>query len=50
MVTKTTHYTPTQLERLAKLSHDLNVGEADLLREAMDDLLIKYDVSDPFSR
>jgi len=50
MVTKTTHYTPTQLERLAKLSHDLNVGEADLLREAMDDLLIKYDVSDPFFR
>ena len=48
MVTKTTHYTPTQLERLAKLSHDLNVGEAELLREAMDDLLIKYAVSDPF--
>lgn len=50
MVTKTTHYTPTQLERLVKLSHDLNVGEADLLREAMDDLLIKYEVTDPFSR
>ncbi|HEY47141.1 MAG: hypothetical protein AMJ88_11230 [Anaerolineae bacterium SM23_ 63] len=42
--TKTTHYTPTQLERLAKLSEDIDVGEAELLREALDDLLSKYDV------
>lgn len=42
--TKTTHYTPTQLERLAKLAEDINVGEAELLREALDDLLSKYDV------
>jgi diguanylate cyclase (GGDEF)-like protein len=43
-VTKTTHYTPTQLERLEKLSKDIDVGEAELLREALDDLLSKYDV------
>jgi diguanylate cyclase (GGDEF)-like protein len=43
-VTKTTHYTPTQLERLAKLAEDIDVGEAELLREALDDLLRKYDV------
>lgn len=43
-VTKTTHYTPTQLERLEKLAEDIDVGEAELLREALDDLLGKYDV------
>jgi diguanylate cyclase (GGDEF)-like protein len=43
-VTKTTHYTPTQLERLEKLAIDIDVGEAELLREALDDLLSKYDV------
>jgi diguanylate cyclase (GGDEF)-like protein len=43
-VTKTTHYTPTQLERLEKLAKDIDVGEAELLREALDDLLSKYDV------
>lgn len=43
-VTKTTHYTPTQLERLEKLAEDIDVGEAELLREALDDLLSKYDV------
>jgi diguanylate cyclase (GGDEF)-like protein len=32
-VTKTTHYTPTQLERLEKLAEDIDVGEAELLRE-----------------
>lgn len=46
MVTKTTHFTPTQLERLASLSQESNIGEAELLREALDDLLIKYDVSE----
>jgi diguanylate cyclase (GGDEF)-like protein len=45
MSTKTTHYTLTQLERLAKLAREDNVGEAVLLREALDDLLIKYKVS-----
>ncbi|MCP4756109.1 MAG: GGDEF domain-containing protein [Proteobacteria bacterium] len=46
MATKTTHYTLTQLERLAKLAKEENVGEAVLLREALDDLLFKYKVSE----
>jgi diguanylate cyclase (GGDEF)-like protein len=46
MATKTTHYTLTQLERLARLAKEENVGEAALLREALDDLLYKYRVSD----
>jgi predicted signal transduction protein with EAL and GGDEF domain len=46
MATKTTHFTVTQLERLATLSKEEGVGEAVLLREALDDLLFKYRVSD----
>ena len=46
MATKTTHYTLTQLERLAKLSKEENTGEAILLREALDDLLFKYKISE----
>ncbi len=46
MVTKTSHYTQTQLERLAKLADARNLNEADLLREAMDELLTKYGVND----
>ncbi len=46
MVPKTTHYTQTQLERLAKLADERGVNEADLLREAMDDFLTKYGVND----
>ncbi len=46
MVPKTTHYTQTQLERLAKLAIERGVNEADLLREAMDDFLTKYGVND----
>jgi diguanylate cyclase len=45
MATKTTHFTITQLERLAKLASEEGVGEAVLLREALDDLLTKYKVS-----
>ena len=45
MTTKTTHYTVTQLHRLSHLAKDLGLGEADLLREALDDLLMKYRVS-----
>ncbi len=45
MVPKTAHYTQTQLERLAKLAEKEGVGEAVLLREALDNLLIKYEVS-----
>lgn len=45
MVPKTAHFTQTQLERLAKLAEAQGIGEAVLLREALDDLLIKYGVS-----
>lgn len=44
MVTKTSHYTEQQLKRLTKLSKKENIGEAILLREALDMLLTKYDV------
>ncbi|MHC5080130.1 MAG: diguanylate cyclase [Planctomycetota bacterium] len=43
MVTKTSHYTRGQLKRLNQLSKKEGVGEAVLLREALDDLLRKYD-------
>jgi diguanylate cyclase (GGDEF)-like protein len=42
MAPKTSHFTLTQLERLSSLSKEEGVGEAVLLREALDDLLIKY--------
>lgn len=38
MVTKTSHYTATQLERLAQLATSEKRIEASLLREALDDL------------
>jgi diguanylate cyclase (GGDEF)-like protein len=43
MVTKTSHYTPQQLQKLTELSKNLGAGEAVLLREALDLLLQKYD-------
>ena len=42
MVTKTSYYTRTQLERLAQLARALKRHEATLLREALDDVLKKY--------
>ncbi len=42
MVTKTSHYTQGQLERLSRLAKKEDVGEAPVLREALDDLLRKY--------
>ena len=45
MVPKTSHYTQTQLERLTKLAAERQAGEAELLREALDDLLAKYGVN-----
>jgi diguanylate cyclase (GGDEF)-like protein len=42
MVTKTSHYTQGQLDRLAQLAKREGVGEAILLRESLDDLLRKY--------
>ena len=43
MVPKTSHYTSDQLSLLTKLSKREGVGEAILLREALDMLLKKYD-------
>ncbi|MBE6753205.1 MAG: diguanylate cyclase [Ruminococcaceae bacterium] len=43
MVPKTSHYTADQLKRLTKLSRSEGIGEAILLREALDMLLKKYD-------
>jgi diguanylate cyclase len=45
MAPKTSHFTLTQLERLTNLANKEEVGEAVLLREALDDLLIKYEVN-----
>ena len=45
MITKTNYYTRTQLERIASLAKGLGRTEAFLLREALDDLLHKYDDS-----
>lgn len=42
MVPKTAHFTQTQLERLSELALEQGVSEAVLLREALDDLLVKY--------
>lgn len=47
MVPKTSHFTQGQLERLGTLSAKEGVGEAELLREALDDLLKKYQWSRP---
>ena len=44
MVPKTSHYTQDQLQRLAKLGRREGIGEAILLREALDMLLKKYDI------
>ncbi len=44
MTPKTSHYTRDQLQRLSKLSKREGVGEAILLREALDMLLKKYDI------
>lgn len=41
-IPKTSHYTQGQLERLGALAAREAVGEAELLREALDDLLKKY--------
>ena len=42
MVTKTSYYTHGQLERLSRLAEREGVGEAVLLREALDDLIRKF--------
>jgi diguanylate cyclase len=45
-VAKTAHFTQTQLERLSKLAEERQAGESELLREAVDDLLTKYGLTD----
>lgn len=42
MITKTSYYTATQLERLSGLAKTLKRNEASVLREALDDVLKKY--------
>ncbi len=42
MVIKTTHYTTAQLEKLTNIAKKEGIGEAILLREALDDLILKY--------
>ena len=42
MITKTSHYTQGQLQGLSRLAKRMGVGEAVLLREALDDLLRKH--------
>lgn len=44
LIPKTSHYTQAQLEKLTLISEKIEVGEAALLREALDDLIRKYDV------
>jgi diguanylate cyclase (GGDEF)-like protein len=46
MVPKTSHFPVTQLERLTRLSNQRSMGEAELLREALDDLLSKYNIDE----
>ena len=45
MVPKTAHFPQSQLERLSALARKESVSEAVLLREALDDLLTKYEHS-----
>jgi diguanylate cyclase (GGDEF)-like protein len=46
MTPKTSHYSPAQLDRLRHLREALGRSDASLLREALDDLLRKYDQRD----
>ena len=43
LIPKTSHYTSAQLEKLSIIANKEKTGEAVLLREALDDLLHKYD-------
>ena len=47
LIPKTSHYTSAQLERLSLIAGKEKIGEAVLLREALDDLLRKYDEQRP---
>lgn len=43
LVTKTAHYTVEQLKKLKDLSEESGIGEAALMREALDEVFKKYD-------
>jgi len=43
LIPKTSHFTQAQLDQLSLISEALSVGEASLMREALDDLIKKYD-------
>ena len=45
LVTKTAHYTVEQLKKLRELSKQAEITEAALLREALDELLKKYNTA-----
>ena len=45
MVPKTNHFEITQLERLSRLAQAQKKSDAELLREALNDLLLKYGVT-----
>ena len=45
MVLRSCYYTTSQVARLKKLAEQLKKKESVLLREALDDLLRKYDVT-----
>ncbi len=45
MVTKTSHFTQVQLEKLSELAKKVGKSEASLLREGLDNLLSKYDIA-----
>ena len=46
LVPKPSHYTQAQLDQLSLISRNINVVEAALMREALDDLLKKYDIDE----
>jgi diguanylate cyclase (GGDEF)-like protein len=46
MVPKTNHFGATQLERISQLAQAQKKSDAELIREAVNDLLLKYGVSD----
>lgn len=45
MLPKTSPYIQTQLERLTRLAEERQAGEAELLREALDNLIARYGVN-----
>jgi diguanylate cyclase (GGDEF)-like protein len=46
MTPKTFHFDTIQLERLSRLAKEMKKSDAELLREALNDLLLKYGITD----